>query len=163
MDFSSVVSGGKGPYSYRWDLGDGTVVNSSDPIHRYSDPGTYGATLIVTDAEGNRAVAKVVIVASENPDYDGDGILNADDACPQVYGPKANSGCPLVDEYPIGGSYGDSSRNGSSGNGFSGSGSSGDGSSGGSFGGSAGGGSGSSYGGSTTGFGTSATLTLGGV
>jgi hypothetical protein len=99
VNFTSIVSGGNAPYSYRWDLGDGTVTDLSNPRHSYSDAGVYSTTVVVTDADGNRAVAKVVIAVAENPDIDGDGILNADDSCPQVYGPRANVGCPVVSEY----------------------------------------------------------------
>lgn len=94
-----MVSGGVGPYLYRWDLGDGTVTSLSDPKHAYQSEGYYPATLVVTDSEGNRAIAKVVVEVSENADLDADGVLNAGDSCPRVYGPKSNAGCPSVTEY----------------------------------------------------------------
>jgi hypothetical protein len=54
---------------------------------------------VITDSEGSRAIAKVVVSVTENPDLDGDGILNAQDSCPLVKGPESNSGCPLVVEF----------------------------------------------------------------
>ena len=39
---------------YTWDFGDGTVINTTDPIayHVYSQQGTFNVTLIVTDIDG---------------------------------------------------------------------------------------------------------------
>lgn len=99
MNFKSAVTGGTGPYSYRWDFSDGTVSNGSDPKHAFVSAGIYPVTLIVTDADGNRAVSRLVETVTENPDLDGDGILNADDSCPTAYGPKSNAGCPVIAEY----------------------------------------------------------------
>jgi PKD repeat protein len=99
INFYSTVGGGKGPYAYRWDLGDGTVSNGSDPVYAYGQSGIYPVTLVVTDSLGQRAAAKLVVAVSENPDIDGDGVPNGDDSCPTVYGPKSNKGCPVVPEY----------------------------------------------------------------
>ncbi|HQV51865.1 MAG: PKD domain-containing protein [Flavobacteriales bacterium] len=35
--------------SYSWDMGDGTVYDTFDPSHTYTDPGTYNVTLTITD------------------------------------------------------------------------------------------------------------------
>lgn len=53
VDLRSTVLGGTPPYSYSWDLGDGSPVSTSaSPSHAYSSPGTYQVTLTVTDAKG---------------------------------------------------------------------------------------------------------------
>jgi PKD repeat protein len=50
--FIGSVAGGKAPYSWAWDLGDGTASTVESPSHVYSGPGTYTATLTVSDSSG---------------------------------------------------------------------------------------------------------------
>jgi len=52
LQFSSTVSGGSPPYTYRWDFGDGTTSTESSPTHVYASAGTYVITLVVTDSGG---------------------------------------------------------------------------------------------------------------
>jgi hypothetical protein len=51
--FDPEVSGGFGPYSYKWDFGDGETSTDSNPIRAYKSDGTYTVTLTVTDDRGN--------------------------------------------------------------------------------------------------------------
>jgi PKD repeat protein len=51
MFFESSVLGGKPPYKYSWDFGDGTISNEEDLFHVFENPGTYTVTLTVTDTE----------------------------------------------------------------------------------------------------------------
>ena len=68
IDFASVVSGGSGAVSYRWDYGDGTTSTSSGTTtHIYRDNGAYTVTLTVTDASGNVARSSVVVVIGASP------------------------------------------------------------------------------------------------
>jgi PKD repeat protein len=57
------ATGGKAPYSYAWDLGDGTVSTAMSPSHAYSSVGTYTATVTVSDASGqvSHASAQVAV------------------------------------------------------------------------------------------------------
>ena len=50
VDFTSSVSGGKAPYSYAWNFGDGIASTEAMPTHVYENSGTYTVTLTVTDA-----------------------------------------------------------------------------------------------------------------
>lgn len=53
VQFSDQTLIGDGPISsYIWDFGDGTNSSAASPGHVYLNPGTYGITMIVTDANG---------------------------------------------------------------------------------------------------------------
>jgi len=51
--------------SYRWDFGDGSGISTlANPVHVYDKPGTYTASLVVTDNGGLTATSSVVINVS---------------------------------------------------------------------------------------------------
>ena len=50
VEFTNTTSTPIGSSS--WDLGDGTIINATDAIHTYSDPGWYDVTLSITSPEG---------------------------------------------------------------------------------------------------------------
>ena len=52
-DFSVVVTGGIGPYSYGWDFGDENNSTDATPTHTYATANTYNVTVTVTDFLGN--------------------------------------------------------------------------------------------------------------
>lgn len=62
IHFSVSVSGGITPYSYNWDLGDGTTSNEANPSHSYKKAGSYTVKLTVTDDRNNTAT-------KTRPDY----------------------------------------------------------------------------------------------
>ena len=47
--------------SYRWDSGDGETATTLDTHHLYAKPGTYTATLTVTDDRGAAGSAAVAV------------------------------------------------------------------------------------------------------
>ena len=47
--FSAQVSAGSGAYEFAWDFGDATSSEAPSPSHLYETPGTYEASLVVTD------------------------------------------------------------------------------------------------------------------
>ena len=51
--FSGEIAGGFAPYSYQWDLGDGTTSTDESLWHAYSDNEVYTVSLTVTDDRGN--------------------------------------------------------------------------------------------------------------
>jgi PKD repeat protein len=56
--------------NFKWNLGDGTIVNEKKIIHRYSETGVYNVTLTVQDARGNIDVdwIEVTVVTSWGSD-----------------------------------------------------------------------------------------------
>jgi len=54
INFTSTVSGGKSPYSFTWNFGDGSMLTtaSSTVSHSYTVTGTYTVTLTVNDPTG---------------------------------------------------------------------------------------------------------------
>ncbi len=68
--FSVLGTGGSGPpYTYAWTVGDGGVSNASDPEHTYTGPGTYAATVTVTDSAGARLTSSWTITVTGTPPF----------------------------------------------------------------------------------------------
>ena len=63
---TGAATGGKTPYTFAWDLGDGATSTLQSPGHTYSAAGTYTATLTVRDssAQTSTATARVVVSPS---------------------------------------------------------------------------------------------------
>ncbi|QSA95577.1 PKD domain-containing protein [Methylococcus sp. EFPC2] len=53
--------------SYRWDFGDGTAANEPNPLHTYSNVGTYTAKLTVVDDAGLTASQAVTVTVAPDP------------------------------------------------------------------------------------------------
>jgi PKD repeat protein len=53
VNWTSDVSGGTPPYTYRWNFGDGSPVDTTpNPIHIYERLGDFTTTLVVRDSAG---------------------------------------------------------------------------------------------------------------
>ncbi len=59
--------GGIGPYTFRWDFGDGQQATGQNVRHTYENPGSYTATATVTDATGQTASASMQIPVEPAP------------------------------------------------------------------------------------------------
>lgn len=99
VQFTSVLQGGTGPFTYRWDFADGSFSTDANPQHLFDIPGVRDVQLTVRDSKGATAVASVVLAFTESDDWDKDGVKNTTDACPLVFGPASNQGCPIVVPY----------------------------------------------------------------
>lgn len=64
VQFTALVSGGSGTYSYDWSFGDGGRSSDQNPGHAFQSAGTYTVTLTVKD-QGGQAVTKTVQVATK--------------------------------------------------------------------------------------------------
>ena len=65
LRFIPYVTGGKHPYTYAWDFGDGTGSDARSPDYTYAKSGTYAVSLTVTDAEGTvreGSLAQAIVV-----------------------------------------------------------------------------------------------------
>ncbi len=65
ITFSAQASGGTGNFvSYAWDFGDGTKGSGAQVTHAYSAPGSYAASVVVTDSNGGSAISSVSVNVS---------------------------------------------------------------------------------------------------
>ena len=68
LTFSQATeSGGTAPFTYTWNFGDGTAQQSGslDPSHTYPNPGSYTATVTVTDANQLTSSSSVVVTVND--------------------------------------------------------------------------------------------------
>lgn len=61
FDGTATDAEGDTPLTYAWDFGDGGTASTLDANHTYTAPGTFVATLTVTDARGAQASASVTV------------------------------------------------------------------------------------------------------
>lgn len=61
--------GGDGPFTYRWDFGDGTTSTSANPTHTYTTPGTYTVTVTATNSAGSDTRTSTITVVPVEVDF----------------------------------------------------------------------------------------------
>ena len=66
--FIATVTGGKTPYTYNWNFGDGITSINQKPTHIYDETGTYTIALTVTDDDSNIVSDTTTIIVSEGID-----------------------------------------------------------------------------------------------
>jgi PKD repeat protein len=67
VSFTGSATGGRAPYAYNWNFGDGSATSTlQNPGHTYSSAGTYTATLTVTDGSSpvKTATSNVLITVN---------------------------------------------------------------------------------------------------
>lgn len=65
--FSASVTGGTAPFTYLWDLGDGSASTSASVSHAYAAAGTYSADVAVTDASGSTVTTSPITLTIQAP------------------------------------------------------------------------------------------------
>ena len=65
--FEANADGGTAPYTYHWDFGDGQEANVQNTRHTYDNPGTYTATVTVTDSTGQTASDNTEVIVQPEP------------------------------------------------------------------------------------------------
>ncbi|HHH79753.1 MAG TPA: PKD domain-containing protein, partial [Thermoplasmatales archaeon] len=78
VQFYGSATGGKAPYTWHWDFGDGYTADVQNPKHYYSTPGVHNVTLTVTDSCGyqdndttNVTITPEPLEADANGPYEG--------------------------------------------------------------------------------------------
>lgn len=61
VSFSTQVSAGSGAYEFAWDFGDSETSDAKSPSHLYQTPGTYQASLVVTDTTNSKTSDTVTV------------------------------------------------------------------------------------------------------
>jgi len=69
VQFNGDSTGGHQPYFWHWDFGDDETSDEQNPMHVYTNPGNYTASLTVTDNEHNTSIDTTwtIIQESNNP------------------------------------------------------------------------------------------------
>lgn len=67
IPFTAYVSNGVDPKTYLWNFGDGATSTAVSPTHSYDTPGTFGVSVIVTDANGRQASRVESTLIVDNP------------------------------------------------------------------------------------------------
>ena len=64
VTFNAAATGGTEPYTYDWDLGDGSVATGTSLAHLYTKAGNYTVALITTDSLGGTTTLTKIISVS---------------------------------------------------------------------------------------------------
>lgn len=71
VSFTSSASGGAAPYTYYWTTGDtADLLSGQNVTYTYFYPGTFPATVYVTDSAGNKAQYTITILVTGTPPPD---------------------------------------------------------------------------------------------
>jgi PKD repeat protein len=106
FEFEANVTGGTGPYTYRWDFGDGSVEIDDDEtvVHTFDVAGTYNVGAIVTDSSGRPVSDRILItVTAEEPPIAEEEPPIAEEEPPiaEEEPPIAEEEPPIAEEEPV--------------------------------------------------------------
>ena len=79
--------------TYSWDFGDGGNSTQANPTHSYTSPGTYTATLTVTDQRNGTATKSLTLIVTATGQC-GNGQIDPGEACDG--GPCCTGGCQFA-------------------------------------------------------------------
>jgi PKD repeat protein len=79
---SATATGGNGPYTFQWTLGDGATTAGASVAHVYTSAGLYSVSLVATDATGQTATLVSSVTA-----MDPTGSLNVSASAAPANGP----------------------------------------------------------------------------
>jgi PKD repeat protein len=87
VQFTGSAQGGKSPYSFSWNFGDGnsTAIGIS-AAHVYNDPGVYVGTLFVVDSAGNEASSGAFVTVYQNGTSNSENALAVSVAALSLHG-----------------------------------------------------------------------------
>lgn len=71
--FVGTAKGGKTPYTYHWDFGDGYTSDEQYPLHTYPHPGDYLAEFEVTGSDGRTCASPVSVTVGPSLSCDASG------------------------------------------------------------------------------------------
>src|SRR5207253_578673 len=81
VSFTATPSGGLAPYGYSWNFGDGSAASTSqNPSHAYTSASQFTAVLTLTDANGVKATANVLVTVHSLPTVSAAASPSAGDA-----------------------------------------------------------------------------------
>ena len=95
VSFRPFITGGKHPYQYAWDFGDGETSSDGAPMHTFAQAGEYTVSLKVTDATGEEREASLpapvqvidasaVLFSADFSGFDGDDPATPDNGWQSV-------------------------------------------------------------------------------
>ena len=67
VNFSVTATTNLPPLTYAWDFGDGNTGAGQSPTHIYANSGNYTATVTITDSNGGRAIASILLTTGCAP------------------------------------------------------------------------------------------------
>lgn len=73
VGFVGTATGGRSPYTYHWDFGDGNSSDEQFPYHTYPHPGDYVAVFEVTGADGRVCASPVTVTVGPSLSCDATG------------------------------------------------------------------------------------------
>ncbi len=65
-NFKALISGGKAPFTYLWDFGDGQRSTLAAPMHPYAVTGSYAVVLTVKDSNGKTSTSNYNFVSGKD-------------------------------------------------------------------------------------------------
>jgi hypothetical protein len=98
--FEANADGGTPPYTYHWSFGDGQEANVQNTRHTYENPGTYTATLTVTDATGQTASESTEVIVQPAAPTTGEPTTTNETAAEVTPPPATGEGETTAPEQP---------------------------------------------------------------